>query len=490
LKQLTVLLLSGVWILTACGQALANDLSTPRIPATETTTFQSFTSTPLPTKTPRQRVYESTSTPRPPTPLPTIPTFTPTFDTSTIVTVPPASPTSCPTENPAITAEFATPNSDGSYEHYRPSDILGYLNSGGTLAQLRDSGIAEIIDLTNDGVNEVVYKGLLRVSVSILGCKDGKYQDYLDFGGDFGVNLIKAPDLNKNGMPELILYDISHYGFADIFIYEWDSNKFRSLINLGTDTSTGLVIDGVSATSLHKITDTNGDGLREIVIVYDVHETESWPFGIGMYVASQRPLRNQTIITLGWNGEHFVDLTPGNDELPQYRFQAIQDGDEQVRYGNYTTVLSLYQEAIFNDQLEWWSPERKEYEMNLYRSQFEATPTAYPTPKPDNTEYPHLAAYAYYRIMLLHIVQGHESDAGTVYKTLQQKFSRAPHGQPYVEMANAFWDTYQSTHTVYEACVASIQYAAAHREILIPLGSEYHGGYSHLYVPADVCLFR
>jgi hypothetical protein len=303
------------------------------------------------------------------------------------------------------------------------------------------------------------------------------------------VSLENTPDLNNNGIPEIILYGINHYGFANMFIFEWDGNEFRSLINMGTDTSTGIVIDAVSATSPHKITDTNRDGLKEIVILYDVHETESWPFGIGMYVASQRPLRNQTT-TLSWNGQNYVDLTPGNDAMPQYRFQAIQDGDQQTRYGNYPAALSFYQEAIFSDQLEWWSPERREYEVHISTSRIQAIPTVSPTPIPDKTEYHRLAAYAYYRIMLLHIVQRYESDAGTVYKTLGQKFSDNPYGRSYFEMATAFWDAYQSTHKMYDGCAAAIQYAVEHPEILIPLGSDYHGGYSHTYVPADVCPFR
>jgi len=200
-------------------------------------------------------------------------------------------------------------------------------------------------------------------------------------------------------------------------------------------------------------------------------------------------LRNQ-ITTLSWNGQNFVDLTPGNDSPSQYRFQSVQDADEQVRNGNYAAALSFYQAAIFDDRLEWWSPERREYEINSHMAQFDALPTIYPTPSPDITEYPRLAAYAYYRIMLLHIVQGHESDAGTVYKTLGQKFSNDLYGRPYYEMATAFWNAYQSTHKMYDGCAAAIQYAVEHPAILIPLGSEYHGGYSHTYVPADVCPFR
>jgi hypothetical protein len=409
------------------------------------------------------------------------------------VTVTPAPKAECPKEDPSVVAKFATPNSDGSYEIYRASDILDYLNSGGTAAQLRDSGLGEIVDLNGDGVNEVVYRGNIRSAYIILGCKDGKYQDFLDFAGDSGAELGDVLDLNKNGIPEIILYDIVHYGYVDIFIFEWDGNKFRSLINMGKYSSTDdTVVDLVSATWIsdthYRLMDTNGDGLKEIVVVYDVHQQAKGVIG-GFDIALQRPLRDQTII-LGWNGQNFVNIKQGTNDPPQYHFQAVQDGDEQVRYGNYAAALSFYQAAIFDDRLEWWSSERREYELLVLESQYEPTPTVYPTPIPDDTEYPRLAAYAYYRIMLLHIVQGHESDAGTVYKTLQQKFSNNQYGQPYVEMATMFWNAYQSAHNMYNGCAAAIQYAAEHPEILIPLRSDYHGGYSHTYVPADMCPFR
>jgi hypothetical protein len=92
--------------------------------------------------------------------------------------------------------------------------------------------------------------------------------------------------------------------------------------------------------------------------------------------------------------------------------------------------------------------------------------------------------------MLLHLVQGQDSEASTTYTTLGQTFGSDPYAHSYVEMATAFWDAYQSSHKMYDGCAAAIQYAAEHPEILTPLGSDYHGSQSHTYVPADVCPFR
>ena len=493
MKQILIGLLSGILFLTACVQTEA---VTPVTITQELTVTLSpvpiSTNTFIPTATPTASTPALASGASV-TPLPTIPTFTPTFDVSTIVTVTPASKAECPKENPAVVARFVTPNSNGYYDLFTADDVLTYLNAGGALtpfvtspaSPVSDTILGTIVDLTGDGVSEVVVRGLVRYD--ILGCKDGKYQNLFELTTyDFSMDLEDILDLNKDGIPELIFYSFSRYGDANIYIVGWNRNRFRSLIDVGTDTSTGQVIDTVSTTAYHKIIDTNGDGLKEIVLEDDPHALDNVS-GLTLWLLI--PIRKETI-PLSWNGKNFVDLEKRNYAPPQYRFQAIQDADWQTRYGNYANALSLYQEVIFNDQLEWWSPERRNYEVHIYNSRFDSAPIASPTPTPDNTEYPRLAAYAYYRIMLLHIMQEHESDAGTVYKTLQQKFGDNPYGHLYVEMAAKFWDAYQSTHKMYEGCAAAIQYAAERPEILIPLGSDYHGSQSHTYVPEDVCPFR
>lgn len=432
------------------------------------------TVTSLPTATPTASI----------TSLPTIPTFTPTLDAtldaSTIVTVTPVPEAECPEEDPSVVAKFATPNSDGSYEPYRAPEVLDYLNAGGTLDRLQKSGLEEITDLTGDGLHEVLYK---EFGYSFFGCKDGHYQGLLYFVGDSGAGLADILDLNKNGIPEIILYDIMHYGYIDISVFEWDGNKFRSLIDVRRDISPDTVIDLVDATDYPKLVDLNGDGLKEIVVVYDVNQLCG---GFGNF-CDGTAAREQTTI-LGWNGQNYV-IKQRNYTPAQYRFQAIQDADIASSQKEYDKALSLYQEAIFSDKLRSYSSEIRDNLRAQWDAKYGTTPT--PTPYPIALdEYPKLAAYAYYRIVLLHLVQNHESDATTTYNILQQKFGNNPYDHPYIEMATAFWDTCQSTHTMYDGCAAAIQYATEHPEILIPLGSDYHGSQSHTYVPADVCPFR
>ena len=201
------------------------------------------------------------------------------------------------------------------------------------------------------------------------------------------------------------------------------------------------------------------------------------------------PWRFKTVV-YSWDGNLYSESYVSFDEA-QYRFQAVQDADRELLFGNLDTALAYYQDAISNEKLEWWARERRDYEVKVFYDSYKlVTPTPLPYPEEDFTEYPRLAAYAYYRIMLLHLVQGQEAEAASTYQTLQEKFGTDPYAAPYVEMASAFWESYQSTQKMYDGCAAAIQFAVEHPEILIPLGSDYHGWQSHIYEPADVCPFR
>jgi hypothetical protein len=196
------------------------------------------------------------------------------------------------------------------------------------------------------------------------------------------------------------------------------------------------------------------------------------------------PWRKETR-TCTWNGEKYV-LTRTEFSLPEFRFQAVQDADRAALAGEYDRAIDLYRQAIFDDQLDWWSADREMYE--IQQVAFE-TPVPWPTPIPDPAEYYYLAAYSRFRILVLHVLRGFTSDAKIVYDTLQAKFPDGEAGYEFVEMAALFWDEYQGSSDVGAACGKAIEYAAAHPDILPYLGSHYHGDQDHTYVPDDVCPF-
>jgi hypothetical protein len=231
--------------------------------------------------------------------------------------------------------------------------------------------------------------------------------------------------------------------------------------------------------------DIDGNGTLELILTGSPPiETTSAYDGL--------PWRNETHI-YNWNGDLFlryrVIFSP-----PEYRFQAVQDGDRASLVGDYELAEEFYQQTISNNLLEWWSTERWSYEVRSLSAQPDEPPL--PTPVPVLTEYPNLAAYARFRILLLHIVRGNMIEGEEELNDLRERYQADEPGYAFVEVATAFWNEYQKAANVEEACAKAIEYAKLHpTEVLSFLGNgEYAGAYfgfqSLEYRPEDICPFR
>jgi len=467
-KRIVIGLLIGILFLTACGGTPSQTQSTiVPVSRTSTPTFlPTSTQTSIPSATPTASI----------TPLPTIPTFTPTFDAPTILTVTPAPKAECPREDLSLKPNFNFLNNSLSKINDVTDPILNYLNDGGAPNSavevlqniFKNKHIIYFEDVTGDSIPELISDDPF---LWIAGCNAGKYK-VMYFNSEAGdvENLATVTDLNLDGVKEIVFYDTVLYAAATFYrILEWDGNNFSDLLS-----NNGNIEAGGPFAEVHFI-NSDGGGVEKLIIDIGIRgNNENLING---------PLR-RIYQTYTWDGYNYI-ISQSEFSAPEYRFQAIQDADHEVLNGRFDKALTLYQESIQSSRLNWWSKTRHEYNVALGTSG-----TVLPTPFPDPTEYPRLAAYAYYRIMLLHLIQNNESDATTVYNTLREKFGNDQYGHPYVEMATAFWEAYQSTHKMYDGCAAAIQYAAEHPEILTPLGSDYHGAQSHTYVPADICPFR
>ena len=486
MKRIVIGLLSGIIFLTACGQ------NSSAIPTVSISIVDTATPSPIPVNT--NTSLPSATLTASITPLPTIPTFTPTFDARTIVTVSPAPKAECPISKPIQNLNFdflnVTPGIELDNRAKAEENILSFLDSYGAqplVAHLRNSWGIEgkdflYEDLTNDSVPELAI-GL--TAFYIFGCKNGRYEKIFELPPDGRLippHILFTKDNNRNGLPELtLLIGTWSQGGRAYQIYEWNGTQFHNLV-LPDDPNypdlAELWVEAMNGGIFYQ--DLNHAKVNEIILNSGVPDWTIYFEGL--------PWRNKQTI-YQWNGKNYV---PMHFEFatPEFRFQAIQDGDLATNQFEFDKALSLYQDAIFSDKLKYYSADiRKNLQDNWMAQVGNVRPTPTPYP-PDLTEYPRLAVYAYYRIILLHLVQGHESDATTVYNTLQQKFGNDQYGHPFVEMATAFWEAYQSMHKMYDGCAAAIQYTAEHPEILTPLGSDYHGWQSHIYVPADVCPFR
>jgi tetratricopeptide (TPR) repeat protein len=300
--------------------------------------------------------------------------------------------------------------------------------------------------------------------------------------------------MNLNGIPEIVIADFGCGGMGagqcrDVSIYEWDGIQFASLFSNEDGREWGVsMIGGRMKEYLPnvEIKDMDNNGTLELMLTGGI--PNMWYQEYFDYY----PWRDKNDIYV-WDGHHFV-LYKTEYSAPMYRYQAVQDGDRAMLLREYDQALTFYQEAIFNKDLLGWSPAHKERSILLdkftWDSEYRLTPT--PTIPPDDSlEYPNLAAYARYRIMLLHLIQGNWQEAQVVYETLQEKFPEGSSGYEFTLIASAIWDEYQVSKDIKSACAIGISVAKKHSEVLKFLGSDYHNiDQDIMYKPKDICPFK
>lgn len=342
--------------------------------------------------------------------------------------------------------------------------------------------ISREVDVTGDGVPELIFTA--DDNALLYHCKDGQYE--IQWLTAYTYHYIQPviygiEDLNRNGVPEIMLLggDLRYHFYT---IDEWDGSKFRVL---NEDLSLERPADQGCITVMGKSTIGILNNSQSIKMLLKQGIPIWSEYSIGL------PWRKETRTCI-WNGTSFV-LTHTQLAPPEYRFQAVQDGDRATLAGEYDKAFGFYQQAIFDDKLDWFSQERRIILVNA-----EPDISLAPTPDPamqDAAEYPNLAAYARFRLMLLHIKQSFLPEAKTVYDTLLQKFPVGQPGYAYVEMATAFMDEYTASQSLARACDRAIAYAETHpAEILAYLGNgeyseSFYGEQSLEYMPKSVCPF-
>jgi hypothetical protein len=395
------------------------------------------------------------------------------------------------------------------------SSIVEDLNSGASYDQLISAVPAGsdnpiyfedplVQDLTGDGVNELAVRSL--ADTFIFGCLDGEYRLLHDEASSGSApSLLFTSDMNLDGIPDLVFAgQVTSGPMTVVNIVEWDGSSFVPLIQAchgdNARKTSALArqlywyqtnwlprepgqcfpypyVDGVAEVQLR---DLDGNGTQELVITDHGPSSFDSLYNFG-------PWRGKTTV-FEWDGFHFLYSSLTIDR-PDYRFQALQDADREFLLGNYDQALSLYQDVVFSDKLEWWTPERIRYPIDAREAEAFNTP-APATPQPDPSEYKALAAYARYRIVLNHIARGWTTPAQTVLEGLHSAFSGDVIGAPYVQAADLLWTSFQESQDLASACGHVVEYFDQHPELLEPLGNSSHGQQSHVYAPEDTCPVR
>jgi hypothetical protein len=440
------------------------------------------------------------------TPYPTLtrwPTYTPsltptlaqiprsTFDPAKAILQTSLPPAQCP--NAAQDVSLPDLETLNQSHDFFETTIVEALSAGGisqVISTLSQSDLYTLTraDVTHDHVSELIIENRYELPgfLSVFGCEKGRYKKLLTAEAvyDYAPSVLKIKDMNRNGIPDLVLKEITCHYCLGVQIFEWNGQEFEGMARAWyldpslneLDFSEIVGIDGYAEV---KITDIDGNGTDEIIFQGGASSAPG-----DMYLNG--PYRSLTIIYM-WDGQFYSQYS-STYSPPEYRFQAVQDGDDSALRGATEKALAFYQDVIFSDQLKGWS----DAEMENLRAQadvmFSGTATPTPVP-PHNEDYLPLAAYARYRIMLLHTLLGFQADAQVVYDTLQEKFPEGNAGHSYAEMAAAFWEEYLASRDIRLSCQKAIDYASAHPDILTPLEGPPGGFWSRSYQPFDVCPF-
>lgn len=383
LKQILMSLLGGILFMSACA---------PSVTVTPVLVTQATTATPTPIPTINTLIPTATLTASI-TPLPTIPTFTPTFDVRTIATATSAPKAECPKENLILIPDLNTFFSDKLWV-LKDQALLNFLNEGGTPQTVITAFLRELKwfhpnmilqkDVTGDGIAELILSD--NYVVYVFGCKDQQYQPLLSATDDPAwmqeIQFKIVKDMNLNGIPEIITTEYGGHTYTSIkvSIFEWNGSDFSPLIQGESYGDNKYFPYADSSVPAHAtMYDTDGNGTLELVLVNDV------PRPIASLYSYLIPWRNETDI-YGWNGNHYV-LNRVEFPSPEFRFQALQDADREVGYGNFGKALLLYQDVIYNEKLRPFSHEILENEIfkSFALDGDQPVPTAV---APDPSEYP------------------------------------------------------------------------------------------------------
>ncbi len=219
-------------------------------------------------------------------------------------------------------------------------------------------------DITNDGIPELIIakNAVFAHFFYIFGCVHGGYKTFIseDVGGMGGPKILSIKDVNNDGVVEVtaLLQSYSQGGHS-YQVLRWDGTNIMYIIYNPTSIYPN---SGIFVNAGGKIfyDDVNGDSIDELVAFQGI---PIWS-GYDDYI----PWRNQWDY-YRWDGQYYT-LYDQKFDPPLYRFQAVQDADRYFSSGDLEKARKLYQEVIDNFDLQWFSPERREYLRGLQYSSY------------------------------------------------------------------------------------------------------------------------
>jgi hypothetical protein len=336
--------------------------------------------------------------------------------------------------------------------------LIRYLSSGGSPDRIGDvldnswqilgeNGFVRTdLDLTGEGTPEVVASYAAPNeggTLLILGCADGRY-------------VLRYESISNEPEPPQVLQfgDINHDQLTDTLFTtpvcdgEDQTCNFQTQL-ISWKPELGRFVSLLGATIISdtdpQVKDMDGDQVGELVIRLESNGTsESGPLRTGVNIYD-------------WNGAVYV-LSIIQLDPPRFRIQVLHEADKEFALGNLDEATSLYLLASESEDLRAWY----------------------------NDEVPILDAYTTYRLLLTRAAIG-DTELFPIYQPLAEAFPDPATEPVYATMARVFWETYQISNDIAEAC-AQVQAIVAEQPSALNLINRY-GDRSPTYTEQDLCPF-
>lgn len=372
--------------------------------------------------------------------------------------------------------------------------IVDALNAGGAeklvsyYSEKYSDGYFRATDITGDNRLEIFVGVGGTVGGAIIGywCVDGEYSEFFrDASFQSTPSILFLGDLNNNGFTDIAIDKFTCHYCTGVSMYEWRDGEFRDLIRSSREYDgeiTYLNLAELRGYTGADVMDLDGDGIFELILQGGI------PSYLGGLGGADGHWREQTIV-YAWDGVYY-SFQSQQYAAPEFRYEAVQDGDAKLNSQDYGAALSFYEQAINDESLASWDEEEWRRLVFLPNDDDLSQPDPHLIPY-NEKEYQQLSSYARYRMMLVYILQGKLEDAKNIHQELLNYVEDAPAGRPYADLATRFLGEYLESSNTDIACSLVVDYAEEHPEILYPLGNTdetWYGFWSRYYSPEDICL--
>jgi hypothetical protein len=343
-----------------------------------------------------------------------------------------------------------------------PSNIVQFLNSGGTLdtllLALEDAGMIRKDppgwvekDFTGDGFYDIAMslidpeaEFVLPPGMLLLDQCQGDHYDLVFQSAettDWGApEILSSEDLTGDQISDLLIGRQScgaHTCFTQLEAFVWNGTTLENRMQ-GTSEdmpSPGIEVDPPS--------------MQFTITAEGIGSVGAGPF--------RRFLRQWT-----WDGEEEAFLPSPDTYLPSnFRIHVLQDADQADENGDYGKAIELYTKVIEDDELQ-----------------------DYIDPAVERLQ---LAAYASFRLMLTYLLVNDVAAGEGIHSSMMMDYPSDSPASDFVQLADTFWREYQSSGDIGSACLAAQSFADSHQETI--LDALYYGYANPTYTPIDICPF-